>query len=82
MTSLPSAETNNPGTSKVDQEGLEEQPQISRHNEYYMDDELSVFLVRTDDMTSILPLTSFDHFRNSGRNQPFQGPPLLLGSRV
>ena len=81
MSSPPDAETNKPGTSKADQEELEEKPQISRHNEYYMDDELSVFLVRTDDMT-ILPLTFFNHFRISGRKQPFQGPPLLLGSRV
>lgn len=45
MTSLPSAQTNKPGTSKVYQEKLEKQPQTPRHNEYYMDDELSVFLV-------------------------------------
>ena len=51
MSSLPSAETNKSGISKANQEELEEKPQISRHNEYYMDDELSVFLVRTDDMT-------------------------------
>ena len=80
MSSLPSAETNKPGTSKVDQEELEEKPQISRHNEYYMDDELSVFLVRIDDI--ILPLTFFNEIPNLGRKQPFQSPPLLLGSGV
>ena len=80
MTSLPSAETNlKRGTFKVDQEELEDKPQISRHNEYYMDDELSVFLVRTDDMTDH-PTTYF--LPNLGRKQSFQGPPLLLGSRV